>query len=732
MPHILKIALDIPLDTLFDYRAGELKKEDVGLRVLVSFGRRKMVGLITEISGHSELSSEQIKPVLKVFRDTPALTPDILKLLRFCADYYHHPLGEVIFTALPQRLRSDRAASLPSQISYVLNEAAPQLDELPPRAIVKRKLLAQLAQGSPVTRETLLALSPSANKQLGEMLAKGWIAERQETCLKNFARAASDTIPEPLPTLTPEQAAVIDSCASEPSGFSVSLLLGITGSGKTEVYLRLTASQLEQGRQVLVLVPEINLTPQLEARFQTRFPELTVVSLHSSLSDSERLHHWLLAQSGQARVVLGTRLSVFTPLPELGLIIVDEEHDSSFKQQDGLRYGARDMAVTRAKQNNIPILLGSATPSLESYHNALAGRYHLLRLTRRAVEDAQLPAIRCVDMRNEKPQDGLSATLLRALARNLELGHQSLVFINRRGFAPVLMCNQCGWLAPCLRCASRLVVHLRERRLRCHHCGHEERIPLNCPGCGNLDLAPLGLGTQRLEDALSQHFPAARILRIDRDSTRRKHALRDMLQEVHEERVDILVGTQILAKGHDFKRLTLVGALNVDGALYSADFRAAERLFAQLMQVAGRAGRAAEAGTVLIQTQFPDHPLFEALRLQDYEAFATTQLAERKQAGFPPFCHQALLRAEASQLETALSFLRQAKKIAVPISASITLYDPVPASMARLAGRERAQLLVQADARRDLQRFLHHWNAALAELKVRQVRWSLDVDPLDF
>ncbi len=731
MTQILKIALDVPLDTLFDYRAEEISAEDVGRRVLVSFGRRKMVGLIAGLTSHSDLPAANIKPVLKIFRDTPALAPDILKLLRFCASYYHHPLGEVIFTALPQRLRADKTTSLPSQISYTLNEAAPQQDELPPRAIVKRKLLSQLALTSPASREVLLALSPSAGKHLREMLAAGWIAERQETRLKNFVPVSSDTAPE-LPTLNPEQAAVIADFASAPAGFSASLLLGITGSGKTEVYLRLTAQQLAQGRQVLVLVPEINLTPQLEARFQTRFPDVPVVSLHSSLNDSERLQHWLLAQSGQARIVLGTRLSVFTPMPELGLIIVDEEHDSSFKQQDGLRYHARDMAAARAKQRNIPILLGSATPALESYHNALAGRYRLLRLTRRAVEAAQLPAIRCVDMRNEKPLDGLSSALLRALAENLAHGHQSLVFINRRGYAPVLMCNQCGWLAPCLRCSSRLVVHLRERRLRCHHCGHEERIPRACPGCGNPDLAPLGQGTQRLEDALAQHFPDARILRIDRDSTRRKHALREMLQEVHEERVDILVGTQILAKGHDFKRLTLVGALNVDGALYSADFRAAERLFAQLMQVAGRAGRAAEPGTVLIQTQFPDHPLFEALRHQDYEAFASAQLTERKQAGFPPFCHQALLRAEATQLETALAFLRQAKKLATPISASITLYDPVPAPMARLAGRERAQLLVQADSRRALQQFLYDWNAGLTELKARQTRWSLDVDPLDF
>ncbi|MDP2964118.1 MAG: primosomal protein N' [Sulfurimicrobium sp.] len=731
MTRILKIALDVPLDTLFDYRAEDVDAEDVGRRVLVSFGRRKMVGMIVALASHSDYPAAQIKPVLKVFRDTPALSPDILRLLKFCADYYHHPLGEVIFTALPQRLRSDQTSSLFCQTSYVLNETAPQLDDLPARALVKRKLLHQLARRTTTARETLLALSPSAGKHLKEMLAAGWITQQQDLHPKILVPAISGIAPE-LPTLNPEQAAVIERFASAPAGFSVSLLLGITGSGKTEIYLRLTATQLELGRQVLVLVPEINLTPQLEARFQSRFPDVPVVSLHSSLNNGERLHHWLLAQSGQARIVLGTRLSVFTPLPELGLIIVDEEHDSSFKQQDGLRYSARDMAAARAKQRNIPILLGSATPALESYHNALSGRYRLLRLTKRAVEEAQLPTIRCVDMRSEKPDDGLSATLLRALAKNLEHGRQSLVFINRRGYAPVLMCNQCGWLAPCLRCSSRLVVHLRERHLRCHHCGHEERIPRACPDCGNPDLAPLGQGTQRLEDSLAQHFPAARILRIDRDSTRRKHALKEMLQEVHEERVDILVGTQILAKGHDFKRLTLVGALNVDGALYSADFRAAERLFAQLMQVAGRAGRAAEPGTVLIQTQFPDHPLFEALRHQDYEAFAKDQLTERKQAGFPPFCHQALLRAEATHLETALLFLRQAKKLAAPNTAEITLYDPVPAPMARLAGRERAQLLAQADSRRDLQHFLQHWNAALMGLKARQVRWSLDVDPLDF
>lgn len=729
MGSILKIALDVPLDTVFDYRTEDGGSEEVGQRVLVSFGRRKMVGMVVAHAAHSELPAPQIKPVLRTLRDAPPLPRDILALLRFCADYYHHPLGEVIFTALPQRLRTDQPTALPQRTSYALTAAAPDPETLPARALVRRKLLLRIHRDGAASREELLALSPSAGKHLREMSALGWIAKRLET---DLGLPAPSSAPPVLPRLNAEQAAAVEAFNAAPAGFSPWLLLGITGSGKTEVYLRLTASRIAQDKQVLVLVPEINLTPQLEARFQARFPSVPVVSLHSSLNDTERLQHWLLAQSGRARIVLGTRLAVFTPMPELGLIIVDEEHDSSFKQQDGLRYSARDMAVARANQLKIPILLGSATPALETYHNALSGRYRLLRLSQRAVEDAQLPAIRCIDLRNEKPADGLSAHLLRALQANLERGGQSLVFINRRGYAPVLACGQCGWLAPCHRCSSRLVVHLKERRLRCHHCGHEEHIPRACPDCGNPDLAPLGQGTQRLETSLAEHFPNARILRIDRDSTRRKHALKEMLREVHEERVDILVGTQILAKGHDFKRLTLVGALNVDGALYSVDFRAAERLFAQLMQVAGRAGRAAEAGTVLIQTQFPDHPLFEALRRQDYEAFAAAQLAERKQAGFPPFCHQALLRAEATHLETALEFLRRARKLAGPLMGAVTVYDPVPAPMARLAGRERGQLLVQADSRRALQQFLRHWIAALTALKARQTRWSVDVDPLDF
>ncbi|MDP2827328.1 MAG: primosomal protein N' [Sulfuricellaceae bacterium] len=729
MSLIFKVALDIPLPGLFDYRTESASQQDIGRRVLVSFGRRKMVGIILETAPFSDLPIAKLQPILQFLDDTPPLPREILGLLHFCTHYYHHPIGATVFTALPQRFRQEQAC--PLQTGYTLTDEAPDPEQLPTRALVRRKLVSTLNQHGWVDKKTLLALSPSAGKHLREMTEAGWLSASQKTaspCCPPTSPAPSP----PLPQLTGEQADAVNAILHTPGIFAPWLLLGITGSGKTEVYLRLAAHMLEQGRQVLVLVPEINLTPQLESRFKMRFPGFAVVSLHSSLNDAERLQNWMLAQSGQASIVLGTRLAVFTPMPDLGLILVDEEHDSSFKQQDGLRYHARDVAVFRARQRDIPIVLGSATPALETWHNTQTGRYRLLRLTRRAVAEAALPSINCIDTRNDRGGDGLSPTLLTALKKNLEAGRQSLVFINRRGYAPVLACGQCGWLAPCPRCTSHLVVHLKQKRLRCHHCGHESRIHTACPDCGNIDLAPLGQGTQRLEEHLAEHFPSARILRIDRDSTRRKHALKEMLQAVHDEQVDILVGTQILAKGHDFKRLTLVGALNVDGALYSADFRAAERLFAQLMQVAGRAGRAAEPGTVLIQTKLPNHPLFEALRRQDYESFASAQLIERKQAGFPPFCHQALLRAEATYSDAALNFLRQAKKLAREIDAPVTIYDPVPASMARLAGRERAQLLLQAESRRALQGFLSHWNAALSALKAHQIRWSIDVDPLDF
>lgn len=546
----------------------------------------------------------------------------------------------------------------------------------------------------------------------------------------------------PLPTLAPEltaeQQAALAVVREHAEGFRPFLLFGVTGSGKTEVYLSLIADALAKGGQVLVLVPEINLTPQLEARVAGRFPAAGLVSLHSELTEAARLRNWKAAFSGQARIVLGTRLSVFTPLPDLALIIVDEEHDPSFKQQDGMRYSARDVAVFRAHERKIPIVLGSATPSLETWANATAremrGRYKLLALKERAVEQARLPSVERIDLRKEKAEEGLSGILLEAIEKRLARGEQSLVFLNRRGYAPVLACTACGWISNCKRCAANLVLHMADRRLRCHHCGHESGVPRTCPTCGNQDIHPFGRGTQRLEEFLAERFPKARILRADRDVAKSRKQWEALVEKIHAGEADILVGTQMLAKGHDFPKLTLVGVVGADAALFAADCRAPERLFAQLMQVAGRAGRAQLPGQVLIQTQYPDHPLYAAIVKHDYPAFAATQLAERKVAGFPPYSHQAMLRAEAPKMADAIAFLATARSW--PETAAhpaVTLYDPVPMRMARLANLERGQLLVECASRPALQAFLTAWQPALEGIKSpSRLRWHLEVDPLEF
>jgi len=539
------------------------------------------------------------------------------------------------------------------------------------------------------------------------------------------------------PQLTGEQQAAL-AAIGQGGGFKAYLLHGVTGSGKTEVYLRLVERALAAGQQALLLVPEINLTPQLEARVAARFPEAGLVSLHSELTEAARSRNWRAAFEGRARIVLGTRLAVFTPLPALGLIVVDEEHDPSFKQQDGMRYSARDVAVFRARERGIPIVLGSATPSLESWANATdsrtGGRYTLLTLHERAVENARLPAVRRIDTRLEKLQDGLSGALLAAIEKRLARGEQSLVFLNRRGYAPVLACAACGWISRCTRCAANLVLHLADGRLRCHHCGFECRVPKACPTCGNQDVHPFGRGTQRLEVVLAERFPQARILRVDRDSAKSRKQWEVLVEKIHGGEADILVGTQMLAKGHDFPKLTLVGAIGPDAALFAADWRAPERLFAQLMQVAGRAGRAELPGEVLIQTQFPEHPLYAALVRHDYPAFAGQQLKEREQAGFPPYAYQAMLRAEAPQMADALAFLASAR--AWPQATAhgdVLLYDPVPMRLARRANFERGQLLIESSSRRALQAFLSDWRETLEAIKKpSQLRWHLEVDPLEF
>ncbi len=675
---ILKVALDAPLDFTFDYRwsPGETKgalAPVIGQLAIVPFGRRQVAGMIVGIANESVVSDDKLKDALAVHQQLLPLNRAWLALCAFAADYYQRPLGEVMLPALPKNLRRLNTAALDRGLKKLAVPCAPP-----------------------------------------------------------------DTEPVDVPSLNLAQRYAVDAVATA-VGFAPHLLYGVTGSGKTEVYLQASARILEQyasagvAAQILILVPEINLTPQLEGNIRARFPNLLVATLHSGLAEGERLTNWLAAHLGHARIVLGTRLALLASLPHLKLIIVDEEHDPSYKQQEGLRYSARDLAVWRARQLDIPLMLGSATPSLESWHHAQSGRYRQLDLPERAVRDAVLPQVQLLDMERDKPVEGITPTLLAALRQRLERGEQSLLFLNRRGYAPVLACDACGWISNCPRCSAFMVLHKPDRRLRCHHCALEHRIPKACPTCGNIDVQPLGRGTQRIEEGLQVLLPAARLLRIDADSTRRKGSAQAAFDSVHRGEVDILIGTQMVAKGHDFRNLTLVGILNPDTALFSQDYRASERLFAQLMQVAGRAGRVArkEGGStseVLIQTRYRQHPLYAALIAHDYQRFANALLKERQQAGLPPFIYQALLRAEARELPVALAFLQAAA--AAVAQEGIIVHDPIPMTMTRVANVDRAQLLIESTSRPALQAYLKTWLFALRGIKTR-ARWSVEVDPVD-
>lgn len=671
-PIYLTIALDTPLDRLFDYRWEPVADEalpQVGQIALVPFGRQEIAGLILAVGTQTEVLADKIKSVLAVRHQCPALDSRWIDLCRFAADYYQRPLGEVAIPALPKNLRVPKATSLDRNL----------------------KKLAKLAP-------------------------------------------AQDASAVQEPALNTQQQTAVD-MISATSAFCAYLLHGVTGSGKTEVYLQTAARVLARSEQtqVLILVPEINLTPQLEGNIRNRFPGLQIATLHSGMAEGERLLHWLAAHTGRARIILGTRLAILSSLPHLKLIVIDEEHDPSYKQQEGLRYSARDLAVWRAHQLGIPVVLGSATPSLETWQHAKAGRYQKLELSERAVQAAVLPIVKIINTEREKPSEGLTQRLISAIRQRLEKGEQSLLFLNRRGYAPVIHCDACGWISNCTRCTAHLVMHKSDKKLRCHHCGLEQRIPRACPTCGNIDLQPLGRGTQRLEEGLQVLFPEARVFRIDADSTRLKGSAEAAFDTVHRGEVDILIGTQMVAKGHDFKNLTLVAALNPDSALFSQDFRASERLFAQLMQVAGRAGRAAQkeggnASEVLIQTRYPDHPLYHALMAHNYQGFADDLLEERQQAAMPPFIYQALLRAEAKELETAILFLKDAANCTP--HHGITINDPIPMTMTRVHNVDRAQLLVESTSRPALQAFLKEWIADLRALKSR-VKWGVEIDPVD-
>ncbi|MBS1185061.1 MAG: Primosomal protein n, partial [Proteobacteria bacterium] len=682
------------------------------------FGRTHQVGVALGHPANSSIQTDKLRDVIRVLDDRPALSPEILRLAQFCADYYHHPLGAILLATLPPRLRN--ATPFAAETPWLVVTAAGQLAELPVRAKAQRALLDAL-RAAPQPRDMLRARKQG--RHAAALVEAGWAAWSRLPPQSADAPQTADS-----PPATAEQQAAIDSLLPVLGQFGVHLIHGVTGSGKTELYLRVIDAVLARGRQALVLIPEIALTPQLEQHFRRRFPGRRFATLHSGLGEKERAENWLAAP--ECDVLLGTRLSVFAPLPRLGLIVVDEEHDGSFKQQDGLRYSARDVAIARGKQARVPVVLGSATPSLESYAQALSGRYQLIELKQRAISAAQLPEIELVDLKHIPLDNGLTRPALQALSETLARGEQSLVFLNRRGYAPALYCPSCAWVSPCPRCSARLVLHRTSQRLKCHHCGFETRIPPACPSCGNPDLKPLGQGTQRLEETLGAFLPAARIRRIDRD-TMRPRAWAELGEAVHGGEVDILVGTQMLAKGHDFPNMTLALILDTDGALYSPDFRATERLFAQLMQVAGRAGRADKPGRVLIQTAFPDHPLFRYLQRHDYAGYARELLAERRQLDLPPYTRQALLRAEATTMDAALAFLQRAAALA-PAQADVSVFSATPAPMARVANLERAQLLVQSAQRRALQAFVRDWRPQLDTIRPRVARWSLDVDPLVF
>jgi len=736
MPPILKLAVPVPMPRAFDYLPppgvdpGALKP---GIRVEAPFGRGRKIGVLLEVTGHSDIAPERLRPALQILDDTPLLSAADLRLVIWASRYYHHPIGEAMAAALTVLLRQGESAA-PETRRWLLAIGPPENPEATGlnRAPRQAQLLSWLRAVGPrgLSSAELAGGEHDYSAAARALVGKGLAHWREVPLTATIEREVSPTTAAG-PVLNAHQETAVAAILAALGRFRVFLLEGVTGSGKTEIYLRLIQAILARGQQAMILLPEINLTPQLEARFRARFPAPLVVS-HSGLTHHERRRAWLAMQRGEAAILLGTRSAVFTPSPALGLIILDEEHDSSFKQQDGFRYSARDVAVMRAREWNVPILLGSATPSLESLHNVREGRYTLLELPYRA-GNAAAPRFQVLDIRAQWLNEGISAQLAGGIADALARGEQSLLFVNRRGYAPTLICHDCGWVAPCRYCDAHLVIHAGERRLRCHHCGFEQALPQRCPDCGQTDIRPLGLGTERVEAALKERFPQARIARIDRDSTRRKGSLARVLEDIQAGRVHILIGTQMLAKGHHFPGVTLVGILDVDAGLYSTDFRAGERTAQLITQVAGRAGREEKPGTVILQTRHPDHPLLIALVRDGYPGFARTCLEERRSAGLPPYAHQALWRAEAMESSVAQDFLVQIAALAgEQARMGVHILGPAPAPLARRGNRFRWQLLLQTTERGALHALLRRLiPAANALIHTRTLRWSIDVDPVD-
>ena len=714
-----RIAVNVPLsDGLLTYSHSEQLPQ--GARVLVPFRNKTVVGIVWETDIAPDMDTARILSVQTAFSDEPPLPESWRDLLSFTSRYYHYPTGQAVFAALPQGLKETRVVEMPQPpLFYALNEAGRAQTPPPARFNKKAALWDALLSGG-MTMAALKQVNAQAAKLIEDWTEKGWIETTE---------AAKPVLRSSEFQLNANQQKASDEIQTTFGSFQPFLLYGITGSGKTEVYFDAMAKVLAQGRQVLFLLPEINLTPQLLKRVENRFADVPTAVLHSQMAAGKRTQDYLRAMLGQAKLVIGTRLAVFTPLPDVGLIVVDEEHDGSFKQDNELRYHARDLAVWRAKQSGCPVVLGSATPSLESWHKAQSGAYRLLQLTERAHTAAQLPQVDILNVGRLKLDNGFSPQALQLLKQNFEAGGMSLVYLNRRGFAPALFCGDCGHTFGCPNCSAKMVLHQRARQLRCHHCDHREPIPFKCPDCGNQDLTAVGHGTQRVEETLRTFLPKATVVRVDRDSTAHKNDWADLYRRIADNEIDILVGTQMLAKGHDFAQLNLVIVLNADGSLYSADFRAPERLFAELMQVSGRAGRADKPGKVLIQTQLPEHPVFAAVKAQDYAVFAENELNERQMFAMPPFGFQTAVRADAPRVADAMEFLNAAKETLAPLlPESVSQFGAAPMLMVRLAERERAQIFLESTSRQDLHRAVSLWVQVLQQNRDGKIRWSVDVD----
>ena len=727
---ILKIAIPVPLNCLFDYLAPEgCTHVAIGSRVLVPFGKFKKVGVVIENADSSDVKIGRLKAVINVLDETSLLDSKDIQLLQWASRYYHYPVGEVFCSAFPASLRKGKKAELAQEKYYQLSDKGRCLTREQLKKTPKQQRVFDLFQ-SPIQRLSGAELSQCEKNwrpAVNALMDKGILVSVFDT---KVVKTADQKIETAL-IANPQQQQAIDTLGAQLGHFSVTLLEGVTGSGKTEVYMQLIQQVLDKGQQVVVLLPEITLTPQLEDRFKRRFSVSIAIS-HSKLTEMQRHSAWLTMQQGVSAILLGTRSALFTPLKNAGLIILDEEHDASFKQQEGFRFSARDLAVVRGKLLKVPVILGTATPSLETLYNVEKQRYQLIQLSERAGV-AIKPKFFLLDIRNKPLQEGLSAPLIEQIKKTVAKKEQVLLFLNRRGFAPVQICHGCSWVARCEHCDTSLVIHYGERVLRCHHCGFQQPLTHQCPACKTGELTALGLGTERVEQCLVNLFPHQKIVRLDRDSTQRKGALENHLDQINQGKVDIILGTQMLAKGHHFPNVTLVAILDVDSGLFSIDFHATEKLAQLIIQVAGRAGRAEKSGKVILQTREPNHPLLTVLLKEGYDAFAKSALIERQYAELPPFSTQALLRVYAANPSDPQAFLRAVCTLIQSLNVfDTTVLGPVSAPMARRVGNYHFQLLLQNNQRKSLQAFLKQLVPKMYRLKdAKKVRWSLDIDPID-